>query len=122
LPHAPAAQWIERLTSNCVLGVSILYLGENYVYPVDGVVKKLSIKSIISILSTPIVPALPQKPTKSTGLAARLIVQICPAKKSYLLEPTHLFWWVGFCFPFIPQDYLIYFMLKYSCCWICIKT
>jgi len=29
--------------------------------------------------------------TKSTGLAARLIVQICPAKNSYLLEPTHLF-------------------------------
>ena len=59
--HAPAAQWIERLTSNWTGKVNILSMGVNYVHPLDGINKELSIRSTKSILSTLIAPALHQK-------------------------------------------------------------
>ncbi len=64
LPRARVAQWIKRLTSNCAGGLSIVYLGENYVQPLYGVDSNLSITSIISILSTLIAPQLHRKPTQ----------------------------------------------------------
>jgi hypothetical protein len=54
----------KLLTSNCVLGMSILYLGENQVHPLDGVDNNLSIKSIISILSTLFATQLHQESAK----------------------------------------------------------
>jgi hypothetical protein len=53
----------KLMTPNCARGMFILYLGENYVHPLDGVDKNLSIKSIKSILSTLVAPQLHQKPT-----------------------------------------------------------
>ena len=70
--HAPVAQWIERLTSNCAGKVNTLSMGENIVHPLDGIIQILSIKSTKSIPSTQIAPELhPERPTKSSGLAIR---------------------------------------------------
>ena len=57
-PHAPVAQWIERLTSNPVGCLYAAFIGGFSVFALDGVNPETSIESIKSILSTPIAPKL----------------------------------------------------------------
>ncbi|MGB2963325.1 MAG: hypothetical protein WBB69_05010, partial [Anaerolineales bacterium] len=71
--HAPVAQWIERLTSNCTRWVNTVYMGVISVHPLDGVNSRLSIEGMNSILSIPVAPDLHQ---------------------NYI--PNHLVWRLGF--------------------------